>query len=60
MKIKFQFTVGTKYVGSTVKKEVELEFDDEATDDEIEEEAASVYQDWLNNQLDGGWERLDK
>ena len=58
MIIKFEFSVGTRYVGSTVNDEVELEFNDDATEQEIEDEVEDYYKDWMSNEIDGGWKRL--
>jgi hypothetical protein len=54
-KITFEFTVSTRYVGSEVKDEIELEFEDDATEEEIEKEVTEVWVDWRNEQCDGGW-----
>lgn len=57
MKLKFEFSIGTRYVGSDVKDEIELEFDDDATEQEIESQVEEVYKDWVWEQVDGGWKR---
>ena len=48
-------SVGTRYVGSTVRDTFEIEFDDEATNDEINDEIEQLYIDFINNEIDGGW-----
>lgn len=58
MKIKFEFSVSTRYVNSTVKDELELEFDDDATEEEIEKEVEATWLEWRNEQCEGGWKRL--
>lgn len=58
MKIIFEFSVWTKYINSQVKENVELEFDDDATEDEIEDEVADIWDDWRNRQCDGYWKRI--
>jgi len=54
----FEFTVGTGYVGSIVTDEVEVEVDDEATDEEIETAAEEAWADWKSNIVEGGYKRL--
>ena len=53
--IKGTLSVGTKYVGSTVKDNFEIEVDDNATEDEINEEIEQLWIDFSNNEIDGGW-----
>ena len=57
-KIKFEFHVSTHFVNSTAKDIVELEFEDDATEEEIEDEVAEAYKDWMNNEVEGGWYRV--
>jgi len=52
MKVRFTLSIG--YPGA--KHVDEMEFPDDTTDDEIDEE----YQGWCSNYLDGSWEKLDK
>ncbi len=54
MKRKFEFCIATNKVGSEQKETVELEFDDDLTESEIEDQANEVYKEWLfeNNE---GW-----
>lgn len=59
MKIKFEFNVRTRYVGSNVVEEMELEFDDDATEKEIEQQVEQAWIDWRNQEAEGGWKRLD-
>lgn len=58
MILKFEFSIGTRYVGSTARDTVELEFDDDATDEEIEAAAEEAWKEWMWNEVDGGWKRL--
>lgn len=57
--VKFKFSVGTRYVGSTVYDELELQFDDDATDEEIEKESEECFQDWMWSNIDTNIERID-
>ena len=54
--IKGTLSVGTKYVGSTVKDNFEIEVDDNATEDEINEEIEQLWIDFSNNEIDDGWD----
>lgn len=53
--IKGTLSVGTKYIGSTIKDNFEIEVDDNATEDEINEEIEQLWIDFSNNEIDGGW-----
>lgn len=53
--IKGTLSVGTRYVGSTVKDNFEIEVDDNATEDEINDEIEQLWIDFSNNEIDGGW-----
>lgn len=58
MKITFEFYVSTRYVGSKVSDKVEIEFEDDATEKQIEALVEECWIDWRNEQCDGGWERV--
>jgi hypothetical protein len=49
---KYKFTIATNRIGSEVSDEVELEFDDDSTEAEIEKQVNEIYVEWLceNNQ----------
>ena len=53
--IKGTLSVGTRYVGSTVKDNFEITVDDNATEDEINDEIEQLWIDFSNNEIDGGW-----
>lgn len=53
--IKGTLSIGTRYVGSTVKDNFEIEVDDNATEDEINDEIEQLWIDFSNNEIDGGW-----
>jgi hypothetical protein len=53
--IEFEFNVGTCYVGSTVKDIITLEFDDDATEEEIDKAAGEAWVEWRAERCDGGW-----
>jgi len=55
MKLKFKFTIQTPYVHSEYKEIVELEFDEDATKNEIEEIVEEQYELWLQEHNHGGW-----
>lgn len=54
-KVTAKFSIATTYVRSDYSEEQEFEFDDDASDDEIEEEICSAYETWLSNHNYGGW-----
>jgi hypothetical protein len=58
MKRKYEFQVRTWYINSTVKDVVELEFDDNATEEEIEKEVEEVWIEWRNNNCEDGFNRV--
>ena len=53
--IKGILSIGTRYVGSTVKDNFEIEVDDNATEDEINDEIEQLWIDFRSNEIDGGW-----
>lgn len=58
MKVKYKFSVGTHYVRSTVNEEVEVDVEDDATEEEIEDAAEQAWIDWMNQKINGGWKRI--
>jgi hypothetical protein len=56
---KFNFSIATTYIRSEWKEVVELEFDDDATEEEIEKEVEEAYQLWLYEHNYGGWSAVD-
>lgn len=52
----YRFHVQTLYVNSRVSEDVVLEFEDDATKEEIEQEIQDSYNIWRDQQLEGGWE----
>jgi hypothetical protein len=59
MKKTFKFTIATQYVRSAYSEEIELEFDDDATESEIDSEVDTVYNEWLSEHNYGGIEAVD-
>lgn len=53
--IKGTLSVGTRYVGSTVRDTFEIEVDDNATHKEIYNEIEQLYINFMENEVDGGW-----
>ena len=51
--MKVKFTIDTGYVGVEWEEDVDLPAN--FTDDEIQD----AYDDWLREQIDANWERLD-
>ena len=56
--IKFEFSIQTRNLGSKVSQVMELQFDEGATDEEIEEQVNEIYNEWLVEKNLGGWEKL--
>jgi len=55
--IKFKFTLS---IGFAVHDgEVTLEFEDDATQDEIQKEVGEHWQEWSSNYIDGGWDIIE-
>jgi hypothetical protein len=55
MKKKYMFSLATPYVNSEWKEEIELQFDDDATIEEIENQIDEIYQEWVNERNNGCW-----
>ena len=49
------FSLATPYVNSEWKEEIELQFDDDATIEEIENQIDEIYQEWVNERNNGCW-----
>lgn len=60
MKIKkFKFTVNTPIEMSEYSEELELEFRQDITEEEMEKELEEVYLDWITLNNSGGWEEIE-
>ena len=57
--IKFKFSIATNYINSEWSEEVELHFDDDATEEEIENEVNEIYAEWLVEKNQGGWTAVE-
>lgn len=58
MKAKYEFWYCTRYVNSTVKDIIELDHDDDATEEEIEKEVNEALEYWTFQQIENGWNKL--
>lgn len=58
MIVKIKLFVGTRYLGSDVTEEIEVEYPDNATEKEIEEIKEKEFQDWLWDNINCGWEDI--
>jgi len=56
MKRKITMWVGTPYVGSEWKEEITLDFPENATRQEIEEEVEEYYKDWVWENINTGFQ----
>ena len=52
---KFKFNISTNKYGSDCEDEIEIQFDDDETEEEIENQVNQIYQDWLNEKNQGFW-----
>ena len=58
--IKVEFHVGTNYVGSTCSDIVEIEVEEDATEQEIEEELCEYLEDWIPNNINSGFKIIEQ
>jgi hypothetical protein len=58
MKKTYEFWAGTRYINSTVKERIEIEFDDNATEIDIDNTVDSIFNDWLPNNIDSGYNEV--
>lgn len=54
-KVKGYFYVDLGYVGCRVDEEFEIEFEDTATEEEIDNKLENYYNDFQSNRVNGGW-----
>jgi hypothetical protein len=59
MIIKYKFSVETRYVGSRVEEIVEIEIDENSTDEEIEFEVDQYFEAWIYENIEGATERIE-
>lgn len=52
---KFKFSIATNYINSEWSEEIEIQFEDDATEQEIEDEVNQIYTDWLFEKNQGRW-----
>lgn len=57
--IKVQFTVRTNKSGSDCVDELEVEVPENACEKEVEERVQIVYEEWMQNNIDGFWKILE-
>ena len=53
---KVKFSIATQYIKSSYEEEQELEFDDDATEEQITKEIEQIYSEWLATHNYGGWQ----
>lgn len=56
---KYRFSIATRYINSEDYEIVELQFDDNATEDEINNEVSEIYQTWANERNQGYWKEVE-
>jgi len=57
---KYHFSISTNKAGSETSDIVELQFDEDATVEEIENQVTEIYTDWLFENNNGGFHELNK
>lgn len=55
---RYNFTLETTMRGSVVSQILELQFDDDSTEEEITDQVNEVYEDWVSNNNNGGWSEI--
>jgi len=55
---KFRFSIATNFVRSEWTEDVELQFDDDATPDEIISQVDEIYAEWLFDKNRGSWTEI--
>ena len=55
-KITAEFTLSIGYTTATREAEEIFEFDDDATDEEIEDTLEDYWKEWAWNYINGGWD----
>lgn len=56
---KFRFSIATNFVRSEWTEDVELEFDDDTTPDEIISQVDEIYTEWLFDKNRGSWTEIN-
>jgi hypothetical protein len=55
---KYKFSIATVYINSEWSEVVELEFDEDASEEDIEEQVNEIYQEWVNEKNYGSWVQI--
>jgi len=58
--IKVKFYVSTNYINSASEETVELEFDKDVSEEEMNKEINDCYQEWMHNELDMTWQIIEE
>ena len=56
----YNFSIETNMVGSRVDDDIELQFDTDATEEEIEKQVTEIYTEWLFENNNGGFYEIEK
>jgi hypothetical protein len=57
---KYEFYLGTGFRGCTHKEIVEIDFEGDETEEEIEDIVNEWYDDWVGNKLDRSWKEIEE
>ena len=55
---KYKFTVDVGFVNATREEVVEIEFDGDEVEEQIEKIVQDAYESWVWEKVDGGWEEV--
>lgn len=58
MKKKYKFWVETTYVNSNITEEIELIFEDNLSENEIDNKVYEYWSDWRDEKCNGGWREI--
>jgi len=56
---KYRFSIATTYIQSEYSQVMELQFDDDETEEEIEQQVDEIYTQWLFEHNQGGYRLIE-
>lgn len=57
---KYLFTLSIGYSGAEHREVFDVEFEDGATEEQMDKELESSWSEWARNYIDGGWSETDE
>ena len=58
MRKEYNFHVGTTYTRTNVEEIIVVEFEDNASEDEIDEKVSKTFEEWVWENIDAGYEQV--